>query len=217
MQSYLYYYYTRLLSFLTPNHSALDDYFLKLDGKMEALLARCNNVESKLDNDIKALNDEVLLYKSLLHTVADTIPDMLWCKDLDGKYIYANAAIKSNLLLSYDVLGKTDVELAQAAKAKYGELNHTFGEKCKNSDLVVIEKALEGSFKPSDGRFLESGLIKGKMVYLEVFKAPLFINGKLVGVVGGGRDLTEYVEAFRAHNCSGCHKMGDIFRRYEFE
>ena len=163
------------------------------------------------------MNDEVLLYKSLLHTVANTIPDMLWCKDLDGKYMYANSAIKSNLLLSYDVLGRTDIELAQAAKDKYGEHNHTFGEKCKNSDLVVIEKALEGSFKPSDGRFLESGLIKGKMVYLEVFKAPLFINGKLVGVVGGGRDLTEYVEAFRTHNCNGCHKMEDIFSRYEFE
>lgn len=45
--------YTTMVTYLSPNHSALDDYFLKLDDKMEALLTRCNNVEIKLDNDIK--------------------------------------------------------------------------------------------------------------------------------------------------------------------
>jgi hypothetical protein len=55
------------------------------------------------------------------------------------------------------------------------------------------------------------------MVYLEVFKAPLYIKGKLAGVVGTGRDMTEYVEAYREHNCNGCYKMTDIFTKYEFE
>jgi hypothetical protein len=36
-------------------------------------------------------------------------------------------------------------------------------------------------------------------------------------VVGTGRDLTSYVEAYREQNCSGCGKMADIFKKYEYE
>jgi hypothetical protein len=137
-------------------------------------------------------------------------------QDLDGKYLYANTAIRDNLLFDRNPIGKGDVELALAAKKRFGEENHTFGEKCANSDLVVIDLTQKGLFKKEYGRFLESGKVKGKMLYLEVFKAPLFINGVLTGTVGTGRDMTEYVEAFRANNCDGCRKMKDIFKKYEY-
>jgi len=41
-------------------------------------------------------------------------------------------------------------------------------------------------------QFDEFGNVKGKFLYLDVHKAPLFDNyGKLIGVVGSARDITE--------------------------
>ena len=54
------------------------------------------------------------------------------------------------------------------------------------------------------------------MLYLEVFKFPFFVDGKLIGIGGIGRDLTEYVEAYRKDNCGGC-EIKEIFKKYEFE
>lgn len=194
----------------TGKECAIDVYFDNLEDKMNNLLIRCDRIEEKLDNDIKALTEELSFYKSLLHSVAETLPDMMWCKDTEGRYVYANKAIKDGLIFSDNPIGRDDIDLATKAKEQFGQDNHTFGEKCANSDKVVL-----GRRKPM--RFLESGKVKGKMIYLEVFKAPMYINGKLAGVVGTGRDMTEYIEAYRERNCSGCVKMTDIFEKYEFE
>lgn len=199
-----------ILELITGNECAIDKYFDKLESKMDSLLIRCDRIEEKLDSDIRELTEELEFYKGMIHSVAETLPDMMWCKGIDGKYLYANRAIKDGLIFSENPVGRDDIDLANKAKMLFGDDNHTFGEKCANSDNVVLD-----NMRPM--RFLESGKIKGKMVYLEVFKAPMFINGKLAGVVGTGRDMTEYVEAFREHNCGKCTKMVDIFEKYEFE
>ena len=199
------------------NSCPIDIYFTSLDKSMQQVLDRCIKIEHQLEEEIKILSAEVDNYKGMLNSIAEALPDMFWCKDLDGKYLYTNNAINTGLLFDYNPIGKNDIELSTNAKAKFGEDNHTFGEVCGNSDLVVIEKAKLGIFTKEDGRFLESGLIKGKMLYLEVFKAPFYVNGELKGVVGTGRDMTEYVLAFREHNCQGCQKMEDIFKKYEYE
>lgn len=208
--------YEKLVSIIPRRNCGIDTYFDSLESKMDILIGRCDSIEIKLDKDVKSLTEELGFYKGLVRTVAETIPDMMWCKDVDGKYLYANQAIKDGLLFDNYPEGKTDVQLAMCAKTRFGDENYTFGEKCSNSDKVVLDKVMNRTFQEEDGRFLESGKINGIMKYLEVFKAPLFIDGKLVGVVGTGRDMTEYVEAFREHNCDGCRKMVDIFSRYEF-
>jgi PAS domain S-box-containing protein len=175
---------------------------------------------SKVENSITEVKEQLIkteyqlerelqFYKAILETIGDTIPDMMWLKDAEGKYIYANKAIKRGLLFDCDPIGKNDVEMALAARAVYGPENHTFGEKCANSDAVVLQE-----LRPM--RFLESGNVKGKMMYLEVYKAPLYVGDELVGVCGTGRDMTEYVESYRDNECRGCGKMADIFAKYEF-
>ena len=195
----------------------IDIYFNSLDKSMQQVLDRCIKIEHQLEEEIKILSAEVDNYKGMLNSIAEALPDMFWCKGLDGKYLYTNTAINTGLLFDYNPIGKDDIEISTNAKAKFGAENHTFGEICGNSDLVVIEKARSGTFTKDDGRFLESGKIKGKMLYLEVFKAPFYVNGELKGVVGTGRDMTDYVLAFREHNCKGCHTVDDIFKKYEYE
>ena len=195
----------------------IDAYFNALDRSMQNVIDRCEKIEHQLDEEIRLLIEEVANYKGILNSISETIPDMFWCKDLEGRYVYANSAIKSGLLFDFHPTGKTDLELSLKAKEKFGADNHTFGEICGNSDAIVIEKTMLGIFTKEDGRFLESGKIRGKIVYLEVYKAPWIVNGELRGVVGTGRDMTPYIEAYREQNCSSCEKMADIFKKYEYE
>ncbi|MDF1884048.1 EAL domain-containing protein, partial [Sulfurimonas sp. SAG-AH-194-C21] len=117
------------------------------------------------------------------------LPDMLWVKNLDGKYLYVNQAICDGLLMAKDTeepIGKGDVFFALRERELHKEDKewHTFGELCFNSDQVVIDndKAM---------KFEEYGNVKGKLLYLEVNKAPFYDeNGKTIGTVGTGRDIT---------------------------
>jgi len=132
--------------------------------------------------------DSPLLKKDFLMRLTDTLPDMLWAKDVNGQYLFANQAICDNLLMANkeEVIGKGDVTFALRERAKHPENLkwHTFGELCFNSDEVVLKEQ-----KPM--RFEEYGHIKGKMTYLDVHKAPFYDeNGALIGTVGAGRDVT---------------------------
>ncbi len=126
----------------------------------------------------------------LLDLLTEHLPDMLWVKDLNGKYLYVNKAICDGLLMANDTkepLGKDDVFFALRERKKHSDKPnwHTFGELCFNSDQVVIDndKAM---------KFEEYGNVKGKLLHLEVYKAPFYDeNGKTIGTVGTGRDITQ--------------------------
>ena len=135
--------------------------------------------------------DSLLQADNFLKLISKHLPDMLWAKDLEGKYLYANESICNNLLMATqdEVIGNNDVYFATREREKHPENKewHTFGELCFNSDYVVLEH-----MKPMI--FEEYGNIKGKLVYLEVHKAPLHDkNGKLIGTIGSGRDITDQV------------------------
>ena len=126
----------------------------------------------------------------LLNLLTQHLPDMLWVKDIDGLYMYANKAICDGLLMAKDTeepIGKGDLFFALRERELHSDKPdwHTFGELCFNSDLDVIEKNRAMKFE-------EYGNVKGKLIYLEVYKAPFYDkDGKIIGTVGAGRDITE--------------------------
>ena len=177
----------------------------------DTVIAQLNSIHKDIQSiliDIKA--DKELLVKELckkemiIKTMIENSPDMLWFKDTQGKYLYANKAIRDGLLLDDHPEGKTDIELATAAKLKYGEREHTFGEVCGNSDVDVIDNMYEGK------TYVESGKVKGKMLHLEVNKSVVLLDGSLLGVVGSGRDITEYREELINNS------QMDVFKKNEF-
>ncbi len=133
----------------------------------------------------------------LLSLLTEHLPDMLWVKDLDGKYIYANKAICDGLLMAKDIyepIGKGDVFFALREREAHKENPewHTFGELCFNSDQDVIDNDRAMKFE-------EYGNVKGKLMYLEVYKAPFYDkDGNTIGTVGAGRDITE-LKATQTH------------------
>ena len=135
-------------------------------------------------SDLKEHNSE------LLKLLTQHLPDMLWVKDLNGIYMYANKAICDGLLMAKDTeepIGKGDIFFALREREAHKDKPnwHTFGELCFNSDQVVIDnnKAM---------KFEEYGNVKGELMYLEVYKAPFYDeDGKIIGTVGAGRDITK--------------------------
>ncbi len=132
-----------------------------------------------------------LKVNNFLQLISTHLPDMLWAKDIEGNYIFANRATQENLLMAEDdseAIGKNDIFFAVRERAKHPDNPqwHTFGELCKDSDEIVLQ-----AMKPM--RFEEYGNIRGELVYLDVHKAPFFDDaGNLIGVIGSARDITEH-------------------------
>jgi len=140
----------------------------------------------------EALRESESRYKRLYFMVrlmCDNLPDLIWTKDLENRFIFANKACCEKMLNAKNTdepVGKTDMYFADREKKSHPENPeyHTFGEMCTESDLAVLEtkKSL---------RFDEFGNLKGKFVCFDVYKAPFWDKkGNLIGTVGCARDIT---------------------------
>lgn len=126
----------------------------------------------------------------MLRLMSDNLPDLVWTKDLDGNFMFANRAcceVMLNAKDSDEPVGRSDMYFANRENQSHADNPdyHTFGEECTGSDSVVLEtgKAI---------RTKESGYLKGSYVVFDVLKAPFWDDeGNLVGTVGCARDVTE--------------------------
>ena len=156
-------------------------------------------IRDKYDETIKAIDDykkELELERgkgtkerNLFLSVLDHLDDMVWAKDLEGRYIVANKSFREKFCygITWDELqGMTDDELAKKFKKQVGEENHTFGEMCANSDVVVQRSKLPQ-------KFLEEGNINSKYMKSIVNKS-IVVNHKneMFAICGSGRDITEW-------------------------
>ena len=146
----------------------------------------------KYKEDLRKEREIRIKEKNLFISVLDHLDDLVWAKDMDGKYIVANKAFREKFCYGIsweDLQGKTDQELAKEFKHLVGEENHTFGEMCANSDVIIQETKVPK-------QFLEEGNINGKLMKLVVNKSPVYnFEGKMFATCGSGRDVTEWHDA----------------------
>ncbi len=134
----------------------------------------------------KKIERLILRSRDMLRSVSDNMPDLIWAKDMEGRFLFVNKAM-CDVLLKCDTpaeaVGKTDLYFAK--RIKRAGYRHDFGEMCVNSDQAVHASVTAQKFE-------EYGYIKGEFVYLEVYKAPLLDGrGSMIGTVGCGRDITD--------------------------
>ncbi len=154
----------------------------------DELLKRIETLETRnrqLTRSVARRNEDYEGLLKLTRRVADNAPDMIWAKDMDNRFLFANRALCERLLMCMSpeaVIGKNDVYFAELERANGQQ--HTFGEVCENSDEIVKKKKVAM-------RFVEDGQVRGQYLVLDVHKAPLLDeSGKMVGTVGCGRDIT---------------------------
>jgi PAS domain S-box-containing protein len=119
--------------------------------------------------------------RALLRGLIDSIPDLIFYKDREGKYLGCNAAFEAYTgRREREVIGLTDVEL-------FGK---EVGAATQEKDRQVL---LEG--KPRRNEECTT-YPDGRQVLVEVLKTPFFsLEGRLLGLIGISRDITERKQA----------------------
>ena len=127
---------------------------------------------------------------SMLRRVCDNVPDMIWAKDLEGRYLFVNRAFSECITGSPDTeapVGRTFESYVEEARRCHpddpqwyslGEFSHDIDEHARSREEPTV--------------YDESGNVRGKFLFLDIHLAR-FLNaqGEVVGTVGSARDITE--------------------------
>lgn len=114
----------------------------------------------------------------LLENVLDSMPDIVFLKDLEGTYRLASQRARTGFV--HDVLGKTDFDLFEPAIAR----------RHRDIDMETI--------RLGHGHRNEEWLTvrDGRKILLETSKTPLYDRaGQCIGILGVSRDITELRKA----------------------
>ncbi len=167
-------------------HALLSAHTVAFAGEAAMLTLFADITErKKTEEALLESETRVLDIYNLMRLMSDTVPDFIWVKDLHDCYLFANKALCLRLLMSEtaeEPIGRDFRYFADREKLR--GFDFTFGDGCIDSDAVVRETG-------EAGRFLESGLVRGENLVLDVYKTPLFDEAdRLIGTVGVGRDVT---------------------------
>jgi PAS domain S-box-containing protein len=135
---------------------------------------------------------------SLLRTLIDTLPDLVWLKDPQGIYLSCNKRFERFFGQPEAVIvGRTDHDFLQADQADFFRRNDqavaTAGRALTNEEWITFKD-------------------DGHREFLETIKTPIHgKDGEFLGVLGIGRDITERVKAMEAVQ----EKEAEFRRRFE--
>lgn len=114
--------------------------------------------------------------------ILNTVPDLVWLKDEAGVYLACNPMFERFFgAKEADILGKTDYDFVDPGLADF----------FRKHDLIAMEAG-----KPSVNEEWVTFADDGHRALLETIKTPLKDEaGKLIGVLGIGRDITQRKQA----------------------
>jgi diguanylate cyclase (GGDEF)-like protein/PAS domain S-box-containing protein len=149
--------------------------------------------------------EETIKQKNLLKTLIDTIPDSIFYKDIDGKYLDCNIAFAKDYYQCSkgEVIGKKDKDM-------------TSNEKLLSDILVTDRKVIKNKEKQVNSINIEND---GQIKYMECIKAPILDNKKDVwGIIGVSRDITKRVLSEKElKKISYTDKLTDVYNRTYFD
>ncbi len=116
--------------------------------------------------------------ESLLHTIVQTIPNLVWVKDTEGVYLSCNRIFERLYGAGEaDIVGKTDYDFVGRQQADFSREHD--------------RKAMAAD-KPSVNEEWLTFADDGHRALMETTKSPMFDSrGKLIGVLGIAHDITE--------------------------
>lgn len=173
----------------------LDQQQAALDSQLEQLHEQARILEQEvairqeIEQELKVALASNQATIRLLQIIGDNVPDLIWAKDLEHRYLFSNKANNETLLFPLtpdEPLGKNHDFFAARIMAENPDNPdwYCFSDLCARSDETTL-----ATRQPM--QFQEYGMVKGELVCLDVYKAPLYdLNGRLIGTVGSARIVT---------------------------
>ncbi len=142
--------------------------------------------QDELDRRVSKHTAEILQARLLLEAMLDNIPDRIYFKDTQSRFIQCNRAVAKRVGVENpkQVIGKTDFDFYPREKA----------EEFRTDDQSIIQ-----SGEPLLNKTEQVIRSNGEITWSSVSKVPLRdMEGKVVGLVGISRDITERKRAEEA-------------------
>jgi len=113
-----------------------------------------------------------------LRTLVQTIPDLIWLKDSNGVYLFCNAMFERLFgAREAEIVGKTDYDFVDREQADF----------FREHDRMAMAAG-----KPTSNEEYVTFAGDGHKALLDTIKTPMYDSeGKLVGVLGIARDITD--------------------------
>lgn len=126
----------------------------------------------------KRAENSLIISETRLRTLIQTIPDLIWLKDIDGIYLLCNNMFGRFFGASEaNIVGKTDYDFVDRELADFFRKN----------DRIAMEAG-----KPTTNEEWINFADDGHRVFIETIKAPMYdSHHNLIGIFGIGRDITE--------------------------
>jgi PAS domain S-box-containing protein len=113
-----------------------------------------------------------------LSAILDATPDLIFCKDLNSNITECNKAMENYYNISKnDLIGKNDTKVLDMPKDLAVQYADTDKKIFSERQAITVEEYIPSS--------------EGKMLLFETIKTPLIRDGKVTGLVGMSRDITE--------------------------
>ena len=142
------------------------------------LFRRSLRTGKNLEDLVQKRTYELALQTSTLATLFDTIPDLIFTKNLNLTFLHCNKAFLEHFGRSIDdIVGKSDEEGLG--------LPFEIAEEYREWDRKVIYNGLTTKIEEYIPRY------DGTAPLLETIKTPLLLEGKTIGIMGIARDITQ--------------------------
>ncbi len=158
------------------------------------------HARDQIEQGVRHLENE----RGHLRTLVNTMPDLIWLKDPDGRYLTCNPPFEQMYgAKEHEIIGKTDYEFVPAELADFFRAND--------------QRAIEAG-KPSVNEEWLTFVTNGYHGLFETIKTPMFgTDGHLIGVLGIARDITASRESENAlkERMKELSCIFDVFRKTE--
>ncbi|HMD89197.1 MAG TPA: PAS domain S-box protein [Anaerolineaceae bacterium] len=145
-----------------------------------ALLNLYSNLETQVEKrtaELAGVNLQLQETQKQQKALLDSISDMAWLKDKNGRFIAVNQPLSDNYNIPIqDMIGKTDFDVGPKDLA----------EAYTSDDQDVMEKRMP---KRIDELLTNS---RGEQIWVETIKVPILDDfGQVIGTAGSARDISE--------------------------